>query len=1853
MRTPSSGRLIAAGILALTALLLGGLAVILSRLGLERADQLASVVAMFIGVLAFGAAVIAVRQGRTITSPVRTRRQRTAWGRRPLRDDVWRLLQDIEAAADRSPSRLLRNRRNEVSTVYVQQRVEQPQSAESRADERRRRLSRFADERLFLPFDERPRVIPVRRPLEKVFDQHRHLLIEGGPGTGKSTTAAQICRQLARAWLHADEHGRRLTAKPLLPLLVTARSLAAHAGRKWPEALAAAASQGLGMAARDSVDPALLAGPVDGTEWLIVIDGLDEVPSDERETFMAVLSGWTAAADRPWRLLITTRPLVGHATAMLGAGAIGHYTLLPFDRRMLAEFAHRWFGPSPEGADQAAGFLSQVASAGLHEMAAVPLMATIAINVYADDPDSRLPRNRHDLYERCLHWLRQHNAARRNSARTALTAAMDGDRNNSELVAALCDRTDDLVEELAVVRVRSRRSLVLTAMEWLRREAGPVSGRPPEDMAELVSEVLFSTGLLSRRDAGPDFIHLTFAEHFAARRFAAELPDRFDADDTGWRRALHLAVRNEPGAMAVLIRWTRFHPEDGDLLSWLLSGGAAHRAAAVRLVAEGAAASDRQLAACLDSLSDQLWRASPPGAVELVAPLRRFPVTPILVGWLARHLEIAEPGSAAWAALAALLADRDRSRRPALEAELLAQAGGGDSLTARLTSVIALENIGSTQEAELAGLLADALTTASGTISQRVDVASHLIDREGDPRDRALQVMRETLGDVAAQPSQRQVAAEALAEWDDASRQLILAELRVTLDKPELNVYELTEIAETMLAVNQICLAEIAGRCGYFLSEMNIDDDERIQAARLLTELGPEYRPDGIRCLRHLSSADDVSPYIRRQAAVNLARVGEDHWPEVIEAVCRALRDIGRSPRGTVSAWSSRMIERDLRDRIANAVETLTGESTLDTAAVSRIRASAVDLDPRFQPDADVVLRVAAGRSWKAEEISSLIALSRDCSLPVAAEFDRHIKRILASPEVDLPDDTVRTVAHQTRVARGFDPTVESLLHGLMIGSSTRVEERLNAALYLIDHPTHRTAATKVLLDIHVPPSKRWWLFNAYSNLVGRHAPALGAMETYARDPHIALIDRVDMIPGLIERAPERMTWWLSLLRDMLSERTNDLEDRRWIAMKLAENRAVADAAQVLEPAAADVYALNHNRIGALAWLAQTETNGTGRYRAGLLSFFSDRYEPIEYRVQALQALLRHGDDRHVPPLRLSDDLLWTNVPSVYDAQRTAEILFRSQWGRDTAVQQAIGDLLLRSLTRPYPLGGYVSPETGRRLARIDGAETAVRAALAARPPTTAAVTTAVMAFPEEDSAALTGIQRILDEPAATPEDRAQVLELQLDLSPAHRVPAVEVLHAALCPPHDDLVPPPIDPIDAARLLYQVVHSRAEAGAAIAAVVGDSEETWHRRREARAILAKDGGPHGLRHADLSFLAESCDDRLSLADRCAALVRRADEVPGTTADTLDRLRSMLTAADSITTRTTVQLAIATIDPEQDEPLTELLALLTASDTPFGTVIEIVQTLAAGTPVQRLRAGLATEEILERSGLTPVRQAELLALLARMLPDTVRRVVTEATGIAADAGLPPFVRIRAATILLGLGSGAAARPAHDVLHDLLDSPGTPGYLRVLAGQTLLDAPGPRRAETRARLLELDAAPDDRLAAAVAVLRTDGPEPAVRLCPREPSASKRMRELLALPGAKPYTILTAARALGSTGVWADRAAAATTMRQLADNPAAHPYVRFMALAAIPEVDFAEAGPCARRLLAVITNDESLFDHRRWAAEALAKTARSHQCTARDALQTLDGDHLDPRARRRLHRSVASISNGSDWIPQQGDQS
>jgi len=618
---------------AITIVALAGLILFLWRLGLGQADQLASVVGLFIGLTSLVIALLGVAQARQASNRPGRVELRTAWGTMQLGDDIRQLLVAVQRAADTLPNPLLGERRTAVSTVYVRQRVEQPRQrpVRNRREERKR---------LFLPFDHEPRTIPMRQPFAKAFDLHRHLLLEGGPGSGKSTTARQICRELAAAWLEGDRAAVEMAPSPLLPVLISARGLADHIGVRWPEAVANALRAELGAVARLDVPPELLEAAVDGVPWLVVVDGLDEVPGEDRDALLDRLAAQTQDRDPAYRLLITTRPLAGHATGVLGSASVGHYTLVPFDGAALRDFARRWFTDPVDGTDEqeVGRFLNEIAAAGLQEVASVPLMATMAISVFAEGGSEPLPRNRYDLYEHFMELLRRTSYRRRQAAEAELTEALASEPEGRAVAQGLYGHLDDLLETLAVVRVTGRKPLLPAALDHLRRIGRPFGGSVPHDWGKRVVDALTTTGLVSRRDASIDFIHLSFAEHLAARVHAGELGDTLDPEGSGWQQWLSLNNRREQDALLVLAAWSRTH-DAGELLDWLLRGLDGHRLLAARLVAEGTRATTAQLAGCLRALAADLayFRRGRPATTTSM--LLRFPETDQFRGWLHEQLD--------------------------------------------------------------------------------------------------------------------------------------------------------------------------------------------------------------------------------------------------------------------------------------------------------------------------------------------------------------------------------------------------------------------------------------------------------------------------------------------------------------------------------------------------------------------------------------------------------------------------------------------------------------------------------------------------------------------------------------------------------------------------------------------------------------------------------------------------------------------------------------------------------------------------------------------------------------------------------------------------------------------------------------------------------------------------------------------------------------------------------------------------------------------------------------------------------------------------------------------------------------
>jgi hypothetical protein len=340
-------------------------------------------------------------------------------------------------------------RQTRVSVIYVRQRMEAPQP--ERAP--RRQPDEDVD---FLPPDQQPRVIPVRRPLDGTLNNYRHLFLEGGPGSGKSTTAGQVCRILAEGWLSADAGAYALTAEPVVPVFTTARQLAGHTTLPWAQALARAVTATLGWSAERPLPEDLFAARPGGIPWLVIIDGLDEVPAEDRPALIGKFAERTTADDSPYRLLITSRPLPGGAAALLGASSIGHYTLVPSDRELLTDFAVRWLRAQQvaEPTAEAARFVAAIGSSGLLDVAATPLLARVAIKVHQDSPDRTLPRTRHDLYEPYLQYVKRVNRDRQARVRDRLRQSLDDGLDHS-IAQDLHRHLSAVIEALAEERVSS------------------------------------------------------------------------------------------------------------------------------------------------------------------------------------------------------------------------------------------------------------------------------------------------------------------------------------------------------------------------------------------------------------------------------------------------------------------------------------------------------------------------------------------------------------------------------------------------------------------------------------------------------------------------------------------------------------------------------------------------------------------------------------------------------------------------------------------------------------------------------------------------------------------------------------------------------------------------------------------------------------------------------------------------------------------------------------------------------------------------------------------------------------------------------------------------------------------------------------------------------------------------------------------------------------------------------------------------------------------------------------------------------------------------------------------------------
>ncbi|MDH6522520.1 hypothetical protein M2163_000970 [Streptomyces sp. SAI-135] len=360
---------------------------------------------------------------------------------------------------------------------------------------------------------------------DDVLAQPHNGIVVAGPGGGKSS--------LLRTW--AAELTRRVVegTSAQIPVLVQAASLTPAPGTKgvpFPEVLATAVTDELSPhGLNETLTPHFFrTRPQYAARWLVLVDGLDEVTAEyPRSRLMSTLA---AQDPQVYRFVVATRPAPESELTALGAD-VSRYTLQPFSSSDLRTVARRWFAAlpgtrqDPERATEA--FLRALDRARLRSPAAVPLMAAMLCQVYAENPRQALPESRGTLYDRFLLLLREHHDSSGSGGLGAQTMAFVAGRREVVQRAAnrVVEKLPDLLEHLAAARHAGSTALALdivAAHPDARLSSDAAQHVPSDTWRRFLDATLRRSGMLSASAGDLVFLHQTFEEHLAARHAARD-----------------------------------------------------------------------------------------------------------------------------------------------------------------------------------------------------------------------------------------------------------------------------------------------------------------------------------------------------------------------------------------------------------------------------------------------------------------------------------------------------------------------------------------------------------------------------------------------------------------------------------------------------------------------------------------------------------------------------------------------------------------------------------------------------------------------------------------------------------------------------------------------------------------------------------------------------------------------------------------------------------------------------------------------------------------------------------------------------------------------------------------------------------------------------------------------------------------------------------------------------------------------------------------------------------------------------------------------------------------------------------
>ena len=208
----------------------------------------------------------------------------------------------------------------------------------------------------------------------------RCVLVEGAPGIGKSTLAWEVCHK----WEELENVKRYE-----LVVLVRLREKKAQEARCLEDLLPCDATTNM---------KELLAAIGEGESMLIVCDGFDELPREQRQegsVYINLLKGMLLAEAT---IIVTSRPSVSAELWSLCQQNIDrHLEVIGFTREDIKQFAESVFS-----GDILAGFLSYITgNPPIYGMMYIPLNAVFVALIYQDsyDTDTPFPSSMTQLFD--------------------------------------------------------------------------------------------------------------------------------------------------------------------------------------------------------------------------------------------------------------------------------------------------------------------------------------------------------------------------------------------------------------------------------------------------------------------------------------------------------------------------------------------------------------------------------------------------------------------------------------------------------------------------------------------------------------------------------------------------------------------------------------------------------------------------------------------------------------------------------------------------------------------------------------------------------------------------------------------------------------------------------------------------------------------------------------------------------------------------------------------------------------------------------------------------------------------------------------------------------------------------------------------------------------------------------------------------------------------------------------------------------------------------------------------------------------------------------------------------------------